>query len=116
MAAAPTIGKSPATVDLKFELGERPQIGQVLEINLALLPKFDGGPATLQVTNLAGLDVAQDDTTFEIPEVAAGEVYRHTVHVTPSAEGVLLANFTVSLKHDDVSDSAVFSVPVIVDR
>jgi hypothetical protein len=51
-----------------------------------------------------------------VPQVAAGEVYRHTVHVTPSAEGVLLMSLTVSLKHDDVSDSEVFSVPIIVDR
>jgi hypothetical protein len=36
--------------------------------------------------------------------------------VTPNTDGVLLVNLTVSLKHDDVSDSQVFSVPIIVDR
>jgi hypothetical protein len=116
MAAAPTMGKGPAVVDLKFELAQRPQIGQVLEINLALVPKFDGGPATLQVSASPGLDAVQGDTPFDLPEVAAGEVYRHTVHVTPSVEGVLLMSLTVSLKHDDISDSEAFSVPVIVDR
>jgi hypothetical protein len=116
MAAAPTVGKNLSIVDVKFELAQRPQIGQVLEINLALIPKFDGGPATLQISSSPGLDAAQGDTPYEVPVVTAGEVYRHTLHMTPSSEGVLLATLTVSLKHDDLTDSEVFSVPVIVDR
>ncbi len=116
MAAAPTLGKSPLPADVKFELAERPKIGQVLEINLALVPKFDGGPVSMEVSGAQGLDAAQGDSPFAVPEVAAGEVYRHTLHVTPNTDGVLLVNLTVSLKHDDVSDSQVFSVPIIVDR
>jgi hypothetical protein len=116
MAAAPTMGKSPMLADLKFELEERPKIGQVLQINLALLPKLDGGPATVKVSGSEGLDAAQDDSPFEVSEVAAGEVYRHTIHVTPTTDGVLLVNFTVTLNHDEVTDSQVYSVPVIVDR
>lgn len=116
MSAAPTTGKAPLPADLKFELAERPKIGQVLEINLALLPKFDGGPATIQVSGSPGLDAPQGDIPFEVPEVAAGEVYRHTLHLTPTTDGVLLVYITVSLKHDEVSDSQVFSLPIIVDR
>jgi hypothetical protein len=116
MASAPTMGKAPLVADLKFELGQRPNIGQAVEINLALVPKFDGGPATVQLSGSQGLDATQGDVPFEVAEVAAGEVYRHTLHVTPTMEGVLLVNLTVSLKHDEVSDSQVFFVPVIVDR
>jgi hypothetical protein len=116
MATAPTMGKSSLPADLKFELDQRPKIGQVVEINLALVPKVDGGPATVQASGSQGLDATQGDSPFEVAEVAAGEVYRHTLHVTPTMEGVLLVNLTVSLKHDDVSDSQVFFVPVIVDR
>ena len=116
MAAAPTMGKSLILADLKFELEERPKIGQVLEINLALIPKFDGGPAIVKVIRSTGLDAAQDDGAFEVPEVATGEVYRHTLHLTPTTDGVLLLNLSVSLSHDEVTDSQSFSVPVIVDR
>ncbi len=116
MAAAPTIGKSLILADLKFELAERPKVGQVLEINLALIPKFDGGPATVKVSGSQGLDAAQDDSAFEVPEVVTGEVYRHTLHLTPTTDGVLLLNLIVSLSHDEVTDSQSFSVPVIVDR
>jgi hypothetical protein len=116
MAAVPTLGKSPLPADLKFELAARPQKGQVLEIDLALVPKIAGGPATIQVSGSDGLDAAQGESPFEVPEVEAGEVYRHTLHMTPTADGVLLVNITVAFKHDEVNDSQVFSVPVIVDR
>jgi hypothetical protein len=116
MALAPTLGKSALPLDMKFDLDERPKIGQVLEINLALVPQIDGGPATVQVTDADGLDAVQGDNQFEIPSLEAGEVYRHTLHMTPTTDGVLLVNVTVSLKHDEVTDSKAFSVPVIVDR
>jgi hypothetical protein len=116
MATAPTLGKSPLPLDLKFELADRPKLGQALEINLALVPQVAGGPAAVRVSGADGLDAAQGESQFEVPEVEAGEVYRHTVRVTPNAEGVLLVGITVSLKHDELDDSKVFSIPVIVDR
>ena len=116
MAMAPTVGKSALPLDLKFELAERPKIGQPLEINLALVPQIAGGPAAVHISGAEGLDAAPGDNQFELAEVDAGEVYRHTLRVTPSTEGVLLASVTVSLKHDDMDDSRVFSIPIIVDR
>jgi len=116
MAAAPTLGKPPVAAELKFELAERPQIGQILEINLALVPKTDGGPASVQIGPSAAFDVEQGDPAFEVPEVAAGEVYRHTLHLIPRKDGVLLVDLNVAFKHDEVNDSQAFTVPVIVDR
>jgi hypothetical protein len=116
MAMAPTLGKSSLPLDVKFELADRPKIGQMLEINLALVPQIAGGPVTVQISGATGMDVAQGENQFELTEVEAGEVYRHTLRVTPSADGVLLTNITVSLKHEEIDDSKAFSIPVIVDR
>ena len=115
MAVAPALGKSLLPVDLKFELTARPRIGQTLAINLALLPQITGGPATVALTEAPGLDAAQGESQFDIPELQVGEVYRHTLNVTPTTDGVLLVNLMVSLKHDDVSESKEFAVPLIVD-
>jgi hypothetical protein len=38
------------------------------------------------------------------------------VSVTPNAEGVLLVGVTVSLKHDEITDSKAFSIPIIAER
>ena len=53
---------------------------------------------------------------FEIPAEEAGEVYRETVNVTPNAEGVVLLGVTVVLKHDELVDQRVFSIPIIAER
>jgi hypothetical protein len=43
-------------------------------------------------------------------------VYRQSVKVSATAEGVLLLNLTLSLKHDEISESQAFSIPIIVVR
>jgi hypothetical protein len=46
--------------------------------------------------------------------VEPAQVYRHRIKVTPAAEGVYLVTLSVNLKHDQMADSRVFSVPIIV--
>jgi len=116
MVEAAAQGKSQLPVQLKFELTQRPKMGQVLEINLALIPQIDGTPAIIKVIGGDGLTVPSETSEFNIPAAAAGEIYRQTVNVTPDAEGVLLLGVTVSLKHDELTDLKTFSIPLIADR
>jgi hypothetical protein len=116
MVQAANQGKSQLPVELKFDLGGRPKVGQLLEINLALIPQIPGSPASIQVSEAEGLTVAPGTNQLDIPTAEAGEVYRQTVKVTPNAEGVLLVGVTVSLKHDEVTDQRDFSIPVIAER
>jgi hypothetical protein len=62
------------------------------------------------------MTVAADTSQFELPAVTSGEVYRQTVNVTPTADGVLMLSLDISLKYDDVTESRIFSVPLIVQR
>jgi hypothetical protein len=116
MVQAANQGKSQLPVELKFDLGGRPKVGQLLEINLALIPQIPGSPASIQVSEAEGLTVAAGTNQLDIPTAEAGEVYRQTVKVTPNAEGVLLVGVTVSLKHDEVTDQRAFLIPVIAER
>jgi hypothetical protein len=43
-------------------------------------------------------------------------VYRQSIQVTPTADGVLLLSLAISLKHDELTESRVFSIPLIVER
>ena len=117
MVQAAAQGKSPLPVALKFELTQRPKVGQALQINLALIPQVDGGPATIKVNGGDGVNVAPGAKQFGYSsEVEAGDVYRQTVSVTPTDEGVLLLGVTVSLKHDEITDLKAFSIPIIAER
>jgi hypothetical protein len=116
MVEAASQGKSQVPVELKFELVQRPKVGQVLEINLALLPQIDANSASVEVTGADGLNLAPGTGQFGIDATQAGEVYRHTVTMTPTADGVFLIGVAVSLKHDEISDSKAFFIPIIAER
>jgi hypothetical protein len=116
MVQAASQGKSTLPVALKFDIAQRPKVGQPLAVDLALIAQIDASPATIQVTGADDVSVAPDANQFDIPTELAGEVYRETVRVTPNAEGVVVLGVTVSLKHDEIVDQKVFSIPIIADR
>jgi hypothetical protein len=116
MVQAASQGKSSVPVELKFDIAQRPKVGQPLEINLALIAEIPVSSGTVQLTGADEFSVAPGANQFDIPSEEAGEVYRHTVNVTPNAEGVVLLGVTVLLKHDEIVDQRVFSIPIIAER
>ena len=116
MVQAAAQGKSQLPVELKFDLPQRPAVGEPLDVDLAILPRIDAGGAAIQVTGGDGLAVAPGADQIDLPAVEAGQVYRQSVKVTPGTEGVLLLGLTISLKHDDLTESRAFSIPLIVER
>jgi hypothetical protein len=116
MVEAVSQGKSQLPVQLKFDLRQKPTVGQPLDVDIAVMPQIDAGGAEVQVTGGDGLTVAAGANPIELSSVQADEVYRQSFKVTPTAEGVLLLGLTVSLKHDEMTESRVFSIPVIAER
>jgi hypothetical protein len=114
MVEAASQGKSQAPVALKFDLLQRPAVGQPLEIAIALLPQIAASPARIDVSGSEGLQLAAGDAQIEFPSVEPAQVYRRSIVVTPVNEGVLLVTLSVSLKHDEMTESRAFSVPIIV--
>jgi hypothetical protein len=115
MVEAASQGKSQLPVVLKFDLQQRPVVGQPLDINIAVVPQIDAAAAQIQVAG-DGFTVAAGAGSIDLPAVEAGQVYRQTVKVTPTVDGVQLLGLTVSLKHDEMSESRSFSIPVIVQH
>ena len=116
MVEAVSQGKSQLPVELKFDLKQRPSLGQALDIDIAVVPQIDASPANVQVTGGDGLTLTPGANQIDLPAVAAGQVYRQSIKVTPTADGVLMLSLTVSLKHDEMTESRAFSIPLIVER
>lgn len=114
MVEAVSLAKSNVPVGLKFQLTQRPALGEALEVVVAVLPEVAADSATLKVAGSDGLQLAAGNTSREIPSIEAGQVYKESIMVTPTMEGVQLLTLTVALKHDESSDTRGFSVPVIV--
>jgi hypothetical protein len=114
MVEAVSLAKSNVPIDMKFQLSQRPAMGQPLEIVVALLPQVAADSAILKVVGSDGLQLATDSTSMDFPAIDSGEAYLQTIKLTPTTEGVQLLTLTVSLKTDESTESRSFSVPVIV--
>jgi hypothetical protein len=114
MVEAVSSGNAQVPVDVKFDLQQRPTLGQPLEIAIAVIPQIVANQGTVEITASDGLTLPAADGQLEIPSMDAMQVYRRTFKVTPTAEGVQLIGVKVQLKHDDVTESRAFSVPIIV--
>jgi hypothetical protein len=114
MVEAVTIGKSTAPVDVKFDLPLRPSVGKRFDIVIAVLPQIAASSAMVQVSGSEGLQLAPNLAPIEILTVDPTQVYRLSIPVTATADGVHLLGLSVSLKQDDMAESRSFSVPLIV--
>jgi len=114
MVEAVTMGKSTVPVAVKFDLPQRPTAGQPVEVTIAVMPQIEADPATVAITGSDSLVLEPGSGPIEIPAVEPTQVYRHTVKLTPTAEGVQLLDLTVTLKHDEIVETRQFAVPVIV--
>ncbi len=114
MVEAVTLGKSAVPVAVKFDLPQSPTVGQPAEITVAVMPQIQADPATLVVTGSDALVLAPGSEPVEIPAVEPTQVYRHSIMLTPTVEGVQLLGLSVTLKHDEIVETREFSVPIIV--
>jgi hypothetical protein len=114
MVEAATIGKSTVPVAVKFDLGSTPVLGQPLDIAVAIMPQIPADSVSLQSTGSDGLRVTPDSGPIGFPSVEPTQVYRHTVNLVPSAEGVQLLGLSVALQHDEITETRTFAIPIIV--
>ena len=115
MVSGVSASKDQALVDLKFELKARPQIGQPLDIEIALLPKV--GADNMQVTYIAAeaLQVQPVKVPAEYRNVQAGNIYRHQVSVVPKDSGVYYLSAVVMIDSRETGSlTRTFAIPVLV--
>ena len=70
-------------MDLKFELKSRPQIGEPLAIEVALLPKLSADTMRITYISTDALAVQPVMLPAEYHSVQAGSIYHHEVTVIP---------------------------------
>jgi hypothetical protein len=110
--AADKSGSIP--VQLKFELKERPDIAQPLDVDLAIVPMSGSvdrvsGKITAEdgLEVLAGADIPPTDRPAE------GVAIPHTLKVLPKRDGIFSLNAVLTVDSGADSSTATFSIPVI---
>ncbi|HWX68442.1 MAG TPA: hypothetical protein VNY25_01950 [Steroidobacteraceae bacterium] len=105
---------STLPVQVKFELRDRPDVGQPVEVDLAIVPM------SASVDRVSGKVEAEDGLELiEGSEIAAadrpaeGVPIRHLVKVLPKREGIYTVRAVLTVDAAGVSSTEAYSLPVI---
>ena len=118
MVSGVSAAKDDSIIELKFELRDRPQLGQPLQVAIALLPKV---PATTMRVTYTSADARSLEATGEPAEfrdVQPGNIYRHELNVVARDNGVYYVSAVVLLDSDAnlMVDYILDVVPSVIRR
>ncbi len=113
MVAAVSTAKGPP-VELKFSLPSRPEVGQVTEIDVALVPS-QPVPESLSISFqvVEGLEIVDGSQMERVENVTPGTPIRHVVKVLPKRDGIFTLTAVVSFTASNLESSRTFAIPVI---
>jgi hypothetical protein len=113
MVAAVSPSKGPP-VELKFSLPTRPEVGQVTDIEVAVVPRApvpDNVSVDFQVVE--GLEIVGGAQMDRVDKLTDGSPVRHIVKVLPKRDGVFTLTAVVSFTAANHDTDRTFSIPVI---
>lgn len=114
MVSAVSASKANASVELKFLLPSRPEVGQVMDLDVAVVPRPpvpDSVSVTFQVSD--GLEVVDGVQIDSDEKLVAGNPIRHVVKILPKRDGIFALTAVVSFAVQNQNLSRTFSIPVI---
>jgi hypothetical protein len=114
MVAAVAMAKSGPPVELKFELDHRPEVGEPVDMYLAVVP---GAPNLQQVSAQfqagEGLELIGGDEPTSVEKPAEGAPIRHTLRIIAKRDGIFIINASISVDSGQGAQVRSFSIPVI---
>jgi hypothetical protein len=114
MVAAVSASKAGPPVEMKFSLPTRPEVGQVMDIDVAVVPREpvpDNVSVSFQVVD--GIDIVDGSQLERVGNLVEGTPIRHVVKILPKRDGIFALTAVVSFTSANQDASRTFSIPVI---
>lgn len=114
MVAAVSASKGGPPVELKFSLPTRPEVGQVMDVDVAVIP-IAPVPDTVSVSFkvVDGIDIVDGAKLERVGNLVDGTPIRHVVKILPKRDGIFAITAIVSFTTADQDASRTFSIPLI---
>jgi hypothetical protein len=114
MVAAVSAAKAGPPVELKFALPTRPEVGQVMDLDVAVIPRSpvpDSVSVSFQGTE--GIDIVDGSQMERVDKLVDGTPIHHVVKILPKRDGIFALTALVSFVASNQDWSRTFSIPVI---
>ena len=114
MVAAVSASKPGPPVELKFSLPTRPEVGQVMDVDVAVVPRApvpDSVSVSFQVVD--GMDIVEGSQLPKVDKLVDGTPIRHVVRVLPKRDGIFAVTAVVAFVSANQDFARTFAIPVI---
>jgi hypothetical protein len=114
MVAAVSGSKAGPPVDLKFSLPSRPEVGQVMDVDVAVVPRApvpESVSVSFQVVD--GLEIVDGSQLDRVEKLTGGTPIRHVVKILPKRDGIFALTAVVSFTASNQELNRTFTIPVI---
>ena len=105
---------SALPIQVKFELRDRPQVGQPIELSLAIVPMSASvDRVSGKVEGEEGLEVVEGAQIGATDHPAEGAPIRQSVKVLPRHEGILMVHAVMTVDAAGQTSSEAYAIPLI---
>jgi hypothetical protein len=105
---------STLPVQVKFELRDRPRVGQPVDLEVAIVPMSASvDRVSGKIEGEEGLEVVDGAEIAATDHPAEGSPIRQSVKVVPKQEGILTAHAIVSVDAAGQTSSEAYAIPLI---
>jgi len=105
---------SALPIQVKFELRDRPQVGQPIELGLAIVPMSASvDRISGRVEGEEGLEVIEGAQIGATDHPAEGAPIRQSVKVLPKQDGILMVHAVMTVEAAGETSSEAYAIPLI---
>ena len=114
VSAVASTKPSMVPVQVKFELRARPDVGQPVDLDLAIVPMSASvDRVSGKVEGEDGLELVEGADIAASDRPAEGVPIHHTVKVLPKREGIFTVRTTLTVSSTGVASTESYSMPLI---
>ncbi len=115
MVAAVSSAKAGPPVEMKFSLAARPEVGQVIDLEVAVIPRGNPVPDSMSALFQAaeGIEIVDGSQLARVEKLADGTPIRHVLKILAKRDGIFAVSAIVSVTLPNQDLMRTFSIPVI---
>jgi hypothetical protein len=113
MTGALAGNRTSVPVQVRFHLRERPDIGQPVDVDLAIVPAAEIDRVSGQVQTDDGLDLISGAQIPPTDRPAQGSPIAHSLKVLPKRDGIFTFNVVLSVEYAGQNVTQTYSMPII---